>query len=67
MYNDNKYFSYTRRCIMTTNIIIRKCIFSLYEVICNDNIYLSLYKKMYRNINIFVIHESIFLIIQDDV
>ena len=22
MYNDNKYFYYTRRCIMTTNIFV---------------------------------------------
>ena len=30
-------------------------------------VYFSLYKKMYNDTNIFLIHESVFPIIQDDV
>ena len=33
----------------------------------NDNIYLSLYKRVYINTNISLLHENVFLIIQDDV
>ena len=62
IYNYNKYFYYTRRCIIkifvviiysyiiTTNIfIIHETVFLLYETMYNNNIYLLLYKKIYNN------------------
>ena len=56
MYNDNKYFCYTRQCIMTINIFV-----------IHENIYCHYTRRCIMTINIFVIHENVFLIIQDDV
>ena len=56
MYNDNKYFYYTRRCI---SYYTRQCIIT--NICCN---YI---KKYIITTNISIIHESVFLIIQDDV
>ena len=39
----------------------------LYEEIYNNNIYLSLYKRVYNDNKYFFTHESVSLIIQDDV
>ena len=64
MYNDNKYFYYTRRCIIETNI-------SLYKKTYNDNKYfyytrrciietnISLYKKTYNEMFVSVIQEDV--------
>ena len=50
MYNDNKYFYYTRRCIMTINIL-------LYKTMYNKNI--LLYKKTYNKIFVSIIQEDV--------
>ena len=50
MYNNNKHF------------IIREDVFLLYDMIYNDNIYFSLYKKTYNDNKYFLIHESVFLL-----
>ena len=50
MYNDNKYFYYTRRCII-------KYLFLLYKKIYNKNI--LLYKKIYNKIFVSVIQEDV--------
>ena len=40
MYNDNKYFNYTRDYIMTTNIfIIHESVFLLYKTMYNKTIF----------------------------
>ena len=33
----------------------------------NDNIYFSLYKKVYNDTDIYIIHENVSLVIQDDI
>ena len=62
MYNDNKYFCYTRRRII-------KYLFLLYKTMYNDNKYscytririmtinILLYKKMYNKIFVSIIQE----------
>ena len=52
----NKYFQYTFMCI---SHYMRR--------MYNDNIYLSLYKKIYNDNKHFLIQENVFLIIRDDV
>ena len=39
----------------------------LYEMMYNDNIYLSLYKKIYNDDKHFLIHENVYYVIRDDV
>ena len=38
-------------------------------MICNDNVYLSLYKRVYRykTTNVSLVHESMYRVIRDDV
>ena len=52
MYNDNKYFYYTRRRIMTTNI-------SLYKKTYNDNKYFYYTRRRIMTTNIFIIQEDV--------
>ena len=51
MYNDNKYFYYTRKRIMTTNISLYKKSIIKYLM--------SLYKKTYNDIKYFIIQEDV--------
>ena len=80
IYNDNKHFHYTircichytRRCIMTTNIsLIHENVSLLYKMMFNDNDhchFITINKSVYNDKkNISVIHDSVFLIIRDDV
>ena len=52
MYNDNKYFHYTRRCII-------KYLFLLYKKIYNDNKYFHYTRRRITTINIFIIQEDV--------
>ena len=52
MYNDNKYSCYTRRCIMTLNIL-------LYKKTYNDNKYFHYTRRRIMTINIFIIQEDV--------
>ena len=53
---------------MTTNIsLYMKMYIILHETMYNDNIYSSLYKKIYNDNKHFMIHENVFLVIQEDV
>ena len=54
------YFYYTRQCII-------KYLLPLYKKTYNDNKYFFYIREYIMTTNIFVIHESVFLIIQDDV
>ena len=68
MYNDNKYFYYTRRYIMTINIfIIHEDVFLLYEMMYNKNIYCHYVREYIMTTNISVTHERVYRVIQDDV
>ena len=68
MYNDNKYSCYTRRCIITTNILLyMKMYFLLYKTMYNYNKYFCYTRRCIITTNILIIHESVFLIIQGDV
>ena len=61
MYNDNKYFYYTREYIMTINIfIIHESVFLLYKTMYNKNICCNYILSCIIITNIFVIHESVF-------
>ena len=62
MYNDNKYFYYTRRCIMTINILLykktyNKIFYYTRRRITETNI--LLYKKKYNKIFVSVIQEEV--------
>ena len=52
MYNDIKYFYYTRRCII-------KYLFLLYKTMYNDNKYFYYTRRCIMTINIFIIHEDV--------
>ena len=52
MYNENKYFHYTRRCIM-------KCLFLLYKKIYNDNKYFYYTRRRIMKIVIVIIQEDV--------
>ena len=52
MYNYNKYFYYTRRCII-------KYLFLLYKKTYNDNIYCHYTRRRIMTINIFIIQEDV--------
>ena len=60
-----KYFSCIELYLLS---FIHESVFLLYEMMYNNNIYFSLYKRVYiRARNISVIHEIVYLIIRDDV
>ena len=55
-------------CIITqTFFLYMKVYFSLYEMMYNDNKHFSYIREYIMKTNIFVKHESVFLIIRDDV
>ena len=75
MYNNNKYFHYTRRCIITIIIslifvqeniynqqtfqIYMKVYIMSYKKMYDDNIYSLLYKTVYNDDKYFLIHENV--------
>ena len=72
MYNDNKYFYYTRRytysCIIETNILLyKKMYIVLYETMYNDNKYFYYIRRCIITTNIFIIQEDVYRLIRDDV
>ena len=71
MVYNNIYFHYIREYIMRNISLIHESVFfSLYETMYNDNIYYYYYYYIRRYImttNIYLIHESVFLIIREDI
>ena len=64
MYNENVCFCYTRRCIMTTNILLYKKMYNdikyfYYTRRCIIKCLFLLYKKMYNEIFVSVIQEDV--------
>ena len=56
------YFYYTRRCIMTTNILLYKMMYNDNKhFVIHEDVFL-LYKTMYNDNKYFIIHESVFLL-----
>ena len=52
MYNDNKYFHYTRRRVI-------KYLFLLYKKMYNENIYCHYTRRRIMTINIFIIQKDV--------